>query len=88
MFQLNIFASTVTNKNKKSIMTRRKNNMCIICIEVLGKKMSTYEGRMALVELRGGLPPGHAEDVKQLLDTLEWKSNVSRKPIDFPEDYD
>lgn len=63
--------------------------MCIICIEVLNKKMSTYEGRMALVELKGALPPGHAEDVKQMLDTLDWQAtNRLRKAVDLPEDYD
>lgn len=62
--------------------------MCIICLEVIGKRMSVYEGRMALVELKGGLPPGHAEDVKQLLDTVEWRSIKHKEPIDLPEDYD
>lgn len=63
--------------------------MCIICIEVLNKKMSTYEGRLALTELRSALPPGHAEDVKQLLDTMDWQAtNRARKADDFPEDYD
>ena len=58
--------------------------MCIICIEVLNKKMSVYEGRLAFVELKSTMPPGHAEDVKQLLDTLEWRS----KPADSVEDYE
>lgn len=58
--------------------------MCIICIEVLNKKMSVYEARLAYVELKSTMPPGHAEDVKQLLDTLEWRS----KPADSTEDYE
>lgn len=63
--------------------------MCMICIEVINKKMSVYEGRLALVELKSTMPPGHAEDVKQMLDTLDWQAtNRVRKANDFPEDYD
>jgi len=50
----------------------------------LNKKMSVYEGRLAFVELKSTMPPGHADDVKQLLDTLEWRS----KPTDTTEDYE
>lgn len=53
--------------------------MCIICIELMSKKMSTYEGRMALVELKGALPPEHAENVKQLIETLEWDAERKLK---------
>ena len=62
--------------------------MCLICVEIISKKMSVYEGRLALVELKSTMPPGHADDVKQLLDTMEWKSNKHIEPIDLPEDYD
>jgi len=62
--------------------------MCMICIEVINKKMSVYEGRLALVELKNTMPPGHASDVKQLLDTVEWQANNKKQPVDFPEDYD
>lgn len=48
--------------------------MCIICIELLSKKISTYEGRLALVELKSTMPPGHAEDVKQLIESLDWET--------------
>lgn len=53
--------------------------MCIICIELLSKKMSTYEGRMALVEFKGALPERHAEDVKQLIESLEWEAERKLK---------
>lgn len=62
--------------------------MCLICVEIISKKMSVYEGRLALVELKSTMPPGHANDVKQLLDTVEWQANNRREPTDLPEDYD
>lgn len=65
-----------------------RNNMCLICVEIISKKMSVYEGRLALVELKSTMPADHAADVKQLLDTVEWQANNRREPIDLPEDYD
>ena len=62
--------------------------MCLICIELLGSRMTTYDARIALVELKGGLPPGHAEDVKRLIEALDWKNIRPKQPTDFPEDYD
>jgi hypothetical protein len=50
--------------------------------------MSVYEGRLAFVELKNTMPPGHANDVKQLLDTIEWQANNRKEPVDLPEDYD
>lgn len=62
--------------------------MCLICVEIISKKMSVYEGRLALVELKSTMPADHVSDVKQLLDTVEWQANNRRQPSDLPEDYD
>jgi hypothetical protein len=46
--------------------------MCIICLEVMNEKMRTYEARLALSEMKHAIPEDHVEDVKQLIDSIEW----------------
>lgn len=47
--------------------------MCIICLEVMNEKMRIYEARLALTEMKAAIPEDHLEDLKLLIDTIEWK---------------
>jgi len=38
----------------------------------MNEKMRTYEARLALSEMKHAIPEDHVEDVKQLIDSIEW----------------
>lgn len=53
--------------------------MCLICLEVMSKRMKPYEARLAKVELKHIIPEDHAKQLEatinlaELSDVLEGK---------------
>jgi hypothetical protein len=54
--------------------------MCIICVDLAKRTLTTSEARRALGEMRGALDKQHVSEVETLVQQLEAEHDAPTKP--------